>query len=65
MTDLITLGIGPGGDIPHFLTFGLDIGAAPAIWTDQAPTAGTWTDQSAGADTWTDQSVNSGVWTDQ
>ena len=26
---LITLGIGPSGNIPHFITFGLDIGAAP------------------------------------
>lgn len=27
-TDLIALGIGPGADIPHFITFGLDVGEA-------------------------------------
>lgn len=27
-TDLIALGIGPGADIPHLVTFGLDVGEA-------------------------------------
>lgn len=31
IADFIAQGIGPSGDIPHFITVGLDIGEPPAV----------------------------------
>ena len=63
---IITLGIGPTGtgSITHLTTFGLEIGEALKIWTDQPTAGGDWTDQATAGGTWTDQAKAGGEWTD-
>lgn len=64
-SDLITMGVGPGGDITTLLTGGLQIGAAAAVWTDTAADDGTWTDTAAASGVWTDTAAASDAWTEQ
>lgn len=61
MIGIITLGIGPDGNIPHFITLGLDIGEA---WVEVPPTSGIWTDVTDPTDIWTEVTPTAGTWTD-
>lgn len=66
INQLITLGIGTPAGIKEFLTFGLQLGAAPpSPWAPQSDVSTTWSAQTDDSSAWTKQTDQSTSWTDQ